>query len=101
MMHEDYFSSYGKYVYIYISIKVLLDTIGLDYVMPSRCNSMTLEKGVVHSPETACLPFKTILGYFIYGIEHGADVILFGGGCGQCRLGYYGDLKIPSTGEGI
>jgi predicted nucleotide-binding protein (sugar kinase/HSP70/actin superfamily) len=40
-----------------------------------------------------CLPFKTVLGDFIQGLEHGADVILFGGGCGQCRLSYYGDLQ--------
>lgn len=28
----------------------------------------------------------------MYGIEKGADTILFCGGLGQCRLGYYGDL---------
>jgi len=77
---------------MYIPVKVLLDTIGIDYVMPSLCNKKSLESGVANSPEFACLPFKTILGNFIEGIENGADLILFGGGCGQCRLGYYGDL---------
>lgn len=78
---------------MYISIKVLLDTIGIDYIMPPNCNKKTLEYGITNSPEYICLPFKTILGEFIYGIENGAEFILFGGGCGQCRLGYYGDLQ--------
>ncbi|MFZ5969569.1 MAG: hypothetical protein ACOYVK_20610 [Bacillota bacterium] len=78
---------------MHISIKVLLDTIGIDYVIPPRCNKKTLEYGMTYSPEFICLPFKTMLGDFIHSIENGADLILFGGGCGQCRLGYYGDLQ--------
>lgn len=78
---------------MYVPIKVLLDTVGIDYVMPPFCTKGPLELGVRHSPEFACLPFKTILGDFIYGLENGADFILFGGGKGQCRLGYYGDLQ--------
>ncbi|MCL5072840.1 MAG: hypothetical protein M1308_18380 [Actinobacteria bacterium] len=78
---------------MYISIRVLLDTIGIDYVMPPNCNKKTLEYGITHSPEFVCLPFKTILGDFIHGIKNGADLILFCGGCGQCRLGYYGVLQ--------
>lgn len=77
---------------MYIPVKVLLDTAGIDYVMPPSCNKKTLEYGLLHSPEFVCLPFKTILGDFIHGIENGADTILFGGGCGQCRLGYFADL---------
>lgn len=78
---------------MYVPIKVLLETAGIDYVMPPFCTKGPLELGVMHSPEFACLPFKTILGEFIYGIENGAEFILFAGGCGQCRLGYYGDLQ--------
>ena len=78
---------------MYVPIKVLLDTAGIDYIMPPYCTKGSLERGVIHSPEFACLPFKTILGDFLYGIENGAEFILFGGGCGQCRLGYYGDLQ--------
>lgn len=77
---------------IYIPLKVLFDTLGIDYVIPSRCNKKTLENGIAHSPEFACLPFKITLGDFIHGIEKGADFILMGGGCGQCRFGYYADL---------
>ena len=76
---------------LYISLKVLFDTIGIDYIMPPQCKK-TLERGIIHSPEFACLPFKVTLGDFIYCMEHGADTIFFGGGCGQCRFGYYADL---------
>ncbi|MFZ5986602.1 MAG: hypothetical protein ACOYWZ_05675 [Bacillota bacterium] len=77
----------------YIPIKVLLDTAGIEYVIPPVTTKGPLEKGILHSPEFACLPFKTILGDFIYGIENGAEFILFGGGCGQCRFGYFGNLQ--------
>lgn len=77
---------------MYIAAKVLFDTAGIDYIIPPNCNKKTLEYGVAHSPEFICLPFKTMLGDFLHGVESGADVIIFGGGCGQCRLGYYGDL---------
>lgn len=78
---------------MYIPIRVLLETAGIDYIMPPYCIKGPLELGIMHSPEFACLPFKTILGDFIYGLENGADFILFCGGRGQCRLGYYGDLQ--------
>lgn len=77
---------------MYVPIKVLLDTVGIEYVIPPLNTKETMELGVVNSPEFACLPFKTILGDLIYGLENGADFILFGGGRGQCRFGYYGDL---------
>ncbi len=77
---------------MYVPIKVLLDTAGIEYVMPPLNTKETMELGVMNSPEFACLPFKTILGDLIYGIKNGADFILFGGGSGQCRFGYYGDL---------
>lgn len=77
---------------MYVPIKVLLDTAGIEYVLPPQNSKETMERGVIHSPEFACMPFKTILGDLIYGMEHGADFILFGSGSGQCRFGYYGDL---------
>jgi predicted nucleotide-binding protein (sugar kinase/HSP70/actin superfamily) len=76
----------------YISAKVLLDFIGIEYEIPPLCNKRTLEIGVKNSPECICLPFKTIIGNLMDGLDNGADVVFFGGGCGQCRLGYYGEL---------
>lgn len=77
---------------MYVPIKVLLDTVGIEYVIPPLNTKETMELGVINSPEFACMPFKTILGDLIYGVQKGADFILFGGGSGQCRFGYYGDL---------
>ncbi len=76
---------------LYISIKVLFDILGIEYVIPSQ-NKKKLERGLVHSPEFACLPFKLNLEDFMECIERGADTLLVGGGCGQCRFGYYADL---------
>lgn len=76
----------------YISAKVLFDTLGVDYEMPPLCNKQTLDYGIKNSPEFICLPFKTVIGDIIQGLEKGADTVVFGGVCGQCRLGYYGDL---------
>ncbi|KJS19999.1 MAG: hypothetical protein VR72_16225 [Clostridiaceae bacterium BRH_c20a] len=89
---------------MYVPIKVLLETIGICYVMPPLCNKRTLEYGSTHSPEFICLPFKIILGDFIHGIQNGADTVLFCGGLGQCRLGYYGDLQteiLKSVGHNV
>lgn len=77
---------------LYITAKVILDTLGLDYVLPPSCGRQSLERGSAHSPEGMCMPFKTILGDLLYGLDHGADVILFGESCGQCRQGYFGAL---------
>ena len=90
LKNEGYISAFGN---MYVPIKVLLDTIGIEYVMPPLKSNNSYESAIKHSPEFACLPFKSILSDFIYGIENGADFILFGGGRGQCRLGYYGDLQ--------
>ena len=76
----------------YISVKVLLDTIGLDYYVPPIRSRKSFETGISNSPEFMCLPFKMILGDFIQGLNHGADTLLFGNSCGQCRLSHYGDL---------
>ncbi len=77
---------------MYIPIKVLLDTSKIEYIISPYCAKGALEQGIRHSPEFACLPFKTVLADFIYGLENGAEFVLFGNGCGQCRFGYYGNL---------
>ena len=76
----------------YVAVKVLLDELKIDYCMPRYANRAAFEKGIAVSPEFMCLPFKAVIGNLIEGLDGGADTILFGGGCGQCRLSYYGDL---------
>lgn len=76
----------------YISVKALLDTLGVDYYIPPIGSRKSFDLGIANSPEFMCLPFKTVLGDLIQGLNHGADTILFGNSCGQCRLSQYGDL---------
>lgn len=78
---------------MYIALRVLLEALGREYVVPPPCSKRTLELGVRHSPETACLPLKINLGNFLEAIEQGADTLLVIGGGGPCRFGYYGSVQ--------
>lgn len=78
---------------VYITVKVLLDELGLDYIIPPFNNKEALEIGTVYAPESACLPLKINLGNFIQAHAKGADTIIMAGGCGPCRFGYYGVME--------
>jgi predicted nucleotide-binding protein (sugar kinase/HSP70/actin superfamily) len=78
---------------MYIALRVLLEALGREYVVPPRPSKRTLELGVRHSPETACLPLKINLGDFIEALDRGADTVLVIGGGGPCRFGYYGIIQ--------
>jgi predicted nucleotide-binding protein (sugar kinase/HSP70/actin superfamily) len=79
--------------YAYVAIEALLEGLGHEPVTPPLGTTRTLECGISHSPEEACLPFKTILGNMLEGIELGADSVFMIGGWGPCRLGYYGEIQ--------
>lgn len=85
---------------VYVAGKVVFDRLGVDYVMPEPRSRAALEKALEVAPESICLPFKTILGNLIEGLDKGADAIVFGGGHGRCRLSYFGDL-LKETLEGM
>ncbi|AGB40572.1 hypothetical protein Halha_0598 [Halobacteroides halobius DSM 5150] len=76
-----------------IAVKTLFEELGLDVVPPPPITQRTLDLGVKHSPEFACLPLKINIGNFIEAIEAGADTIVMGGGVGPCRFGYYGEVQ--------
>lgn len=76
----------------FIIAKVLLDSLGLNYVIPPSVSKKDLEIGVRYCPEMACIPLKINIGNFVQAIEQGADTILMVGGFGPCRLGYYGEM---------
>jgi predicted nucleotide-binding protein (sugar kinase/HSP70/actin superfamily) len=78
--------------YTYITIKALLDDLGVEYVIPPFNNKKALEIGTKYSPEMACLPLKINIGNYIQAFEKGADTILMAGGCGPCRFGYYCEM---------
>lgn len=75
-----------------IPLRSLLEQLGCNVVVPPRTSKATLEIGVKHSPEFACLPLKITLGNFVEALELGADTILMAGGVGPCRFGFYGEL---------
>jgi len=78
---------------IYIVIRALLGSLGVELVLPPPTSKRTVELGVRYAPEFACFPLKLNLGNFIEAHELGADTILMGGGVGPCRFGYYAQVE--------
>jgi len=75
--------------YMYVSLKGMLEYLGIEVVVPPPCSKRTVTLGAKHSPEFACLPLKLNIGNFLEAKELGADTIMMAGGCGPCRFGYY------------
>ncbi|HBG81960.1 TPA: hypothetical protein DDW69_03935 [candidate division CPR2 bacterium] len=57
-----------------------------------KITQKTVKKGSLHAEEGMCLPFKYVLGNFMDALEKGANIVLFAGGIGPCRFGYYSPL---------
>lgn len=76
----------------YIVAKALLDDFGAEYVVPPFNSDKTLEIGLKYCAEAHCLPFKIFVGNMVQAHELGADGMLITGGCGPCRLGYFGEM---------
>jgi len=79
---------------VYLAVKILFDSLGLDYVIPPLNSREALSLGSKYSPEEICLPFKLMVGNYIAGVESGADTVLLVGSCGPCRFGEYPELQI-------
>lgn len=78
---------------LHIPLKAMLTRLGVDVVVPPPSSKKTLNLGVKHGPEFACLPLKLNLGNFIEARALGADTIIMAGGCGPCRFGYYAQIE--------
>ncbi|MDF9408981.1 MAG: hypothetical protein A4E52_02018 [Pelotomaculum sp. PtaB.Bin013] len=78
---------------LYIPLKAMLNYLEVDVVVPPPSSKKTLNLGVKHGPEFACMPLKLNLGNFIEAREMGADTIIMAGGCGPCRFGYYAQIE--------
>jgi predicted nucleotide-binding protein (sugar kinase/HSP70/actin superfamily) len=76
-----------------IPFKTLLEGLGNEVILPPRPSKRTLDLGVKHAPEFACLPFKIVLGTMIECLEMGAETIITSGGVGPCRAGQYAPLQ--------
>lgn len=81
----------------YMVAKALLDDFGADYVVPPFNTDKTLEIGLKYCAEAHCLPFKIFVGNMMQAHELGADGMLITGGCGPCRLGYFGEMLRKSA----
>jgi predicted nucleotide-binding protein (sugar kinase/HSP70/actin superfamily) len=77
----------------HIAIKALLAGLKLEVIPPPPITKRTMELGIKHSPEFACLPLKISVGSFIEALEQGADTVLMAGGWGPCRFGYYAQVE--------
>lgn len=77
----------------YITLKSLLEDLGVDVLVPPPCTKRTLELGAKYAPELACLPLKINIGNYIESLEKGAKIIAMAGGCGPCRFGYYAEVQ--------
>jgi predicted nucleotide-binding protein (sugar kinase/HSP70/actin superfamily) len=75
--------------HIDIFLNAMARKIGPEFIFPPKTSSRTLFLGTKYSPESACLPFRFILGNFIEALEKGADTIAMITDHGPCRVGMY------------
>ncbi len=77
----------------YIPLRSLVENLGAEPVVPDRPHRGTLERGLLHAPEFACLPFKVTLGDCLNALDKGADTLAMVSGMWACRFGYYGRVQ--------
>ncbi len=85
--------TYPHMGHMWICIKGMLEYLGVDVVIPPPSSKKTMQLGVKHSPEFACMPLKLNLGNFMEASQMGADTVVMAGGCGPCRFGYYAQVE--------
>lgn len=83
------FPHMGNY---YIPIHYFLSHIlSVDFIIPPKITSKTIELGSKYSPDFVCTPFKYTLGTMIEALDMGANILIQAGG--GCRYGYYSELQ--------
>ena len=75
---------------VYIAWAAALKKLGIEAIIPPKTSKKTLEMASKYSPESICLPYKTVLGNFLQAIENGADYVAMISSPGICILGEYG-----------
>ncbi len=76
-----------------IVLSDLFSRLDVDFVVPPKTTTKTVNLGVKHAPEFACFPLKVTIGNLIEGLEAGADTIIMVGGTGPCRFGFYAEVQ--------
>ncbi|MCG8401730.1 MAG: CoA protein activase [Firmicutes bacterium] len=85
--------TYPHMGHMWICIKAMLEYLDMDVVIPPPSSKKTLQLGMKHGPEFACMPLKLNLGNLMEAAEMGADTVVMAGGCGPCRFGYYAQVE--------
>lgn len=81
------FANMGNYA---PALRMLLERLGCDVVLPERTTPKVIEEGAKLSPELFCLPLKVNIGNYLGALRKGADTILMWENIGgSCRLRYY------------
>ncbi len=74
------------------ALKMLMNGLGNEVIMPPRPSKRTLDLGVKYAPEFACFPVKILLGTYLETCPQGVELIVTSGGVGPCRAGHYAQL---------
>jgi len=77
----------------WVAFKTLIETLGVDVILPDPVNRNLVKFGVKHSPEFVCFPFKPTLGELKSALDKGADTIIMAIDCGPCRFGFYASVQ--------
>ncbi|MBI2916405.1 MAG: hypothetical protein HYY01_00270 [Chloroflexi bacterium] len=75
-----------------VAFKSMAKDAGFTLLVPPVTRE-TLSLGVRYSPESACIPFKGILGNFIQALDEGADTLFMVTSFNACRMGYYSKVQ--------
>ena len=83
------FPHMGNY---YVPIQYFLShALSVEFMIPPKITSKTIELGSKYSPDFVCTPFKYTLGTMIEALDNGANILIqMGGGC---RYGYYSEVQ--------
>ena len=80
------FPHIGFYTPVFANLIRKLNT---QVIAPGDISEGIVKKGVRHSPEMVCYPFKISLGSIMESLDKGANTIVYFDSCGQCRFRHY------------
>jgi predicted nucleotide-binding protein (sugar kinase/HSP70/actin superfamily) len=76
--------------YYSICFKNLMESLGIEVILPEKTTPKAIEEGAKISPDLFCFPLKVNIGNYLSAIRKGADTIFMWENIGgSCRLRYY------------
>lgn len=85
--------SFPRWGTTWVPISIVLNRLGVEYVVPPACSQRSLDLASKYSPEFVCIPYKLTLGNYLEALEMGANTLLQLSGPNNCRYGYYHKLQ--------